>query len=82
MRYLYNGTVTTVLVIGEDFVEITPGQIVDLPGAPSSDFSLQQPKKIKAKQPPAPTPRSYKKRTPTKKVTTDGSDSEISILGK
>jgi len=80
MRYLYNGTVTTVMVIGDDFVEIIPGQILDLPEAPSSDFVLQE--KPKATPPPAPIKRSYKKRTPTKKVTTDGSDSEISSLGK
>ena len=80
MKYLYKGSVTTVLVLRGDLVEITPGQLLDLPEAPSSDFVLQE--KPKATPPPAPIKRSYKKRTSTKKVVTDGSDSETSKLGE
>ena len=83
MKYLYKGTIPTVLFIGEDFVNITTDQIIDLPNAPSSDFVLQEtPKDVISTPHPAPTKRLPVKRTSTKKVTTDGSNSEISNLGK
>jgi len=83
MKYLYKGSVTTVLVLRGDLVEITPGQLLDLPEAPSSDFVLQEkPKKTTVQNSPPPIKRSYKKRTSTKKVVTDGSDSETSKLGE
>ena len=83
MKYLYKGTIPTVLFIGEDFVNITTGQLIDLPDAPSSDFVLQEiPKELISKPPRAPAKRLPIKRTSTKKVTTDGSNSEISNLGK
>jgi hypothetical protein len=76
MLYLYKGTVTTVILVENDFVEITSGQLINLPEAPSSDFVLQEkPKNIVSKPLPTPTKRLLKKRTPTKKVVTDGSDS-------
>jgi len=67
MKYTYEGDTPTVLVIHGDFLTINKGDVVDLPGAPSTEFA---PVVIKAKKKVAKVVPKKKELIVPKKLTT------------
>ena len=56
MKYKYIGEHPTVMLVGESLATITKGDIINLVGAPSPDFVLQE----KIKKPAIKTPKKEK----------------------
>jgi hypothetical protein len=59
MKYRYNGTLSTVLLVEDDLISISRGDVVDIDSPPSSEFIL-----VKTTKPVKTT----KKKTVSKKV--------------
>ena len=69
MKYTYNGTVPQVVLTEEGLTTVSGGQVIDLPAAPSAEFTPVVPPKPQAKakvKVKVATPTPVKKKLPVK----------------